>query len=71
MIVTFNSSQIEANETMSSKFAYDNSISLEQAIVECFGDFRTFENIERELRSSIGRWPTSEEIELCNPVYLE
>lgn len=71
MIVLFNSESIEVNESMSSNYAAANSISLEQAVSDCFGDFRTFENIERELRATLGRWPTPEEIELCNPVYLE
>lgn len=67
--INFNKETVSVNNTPFSTMAFDQAISLQLVIFNNLVP-RTFENVERELRTALGRWPTAEEIDLCSPIML-
>lgn len=64
--VTFMGNVISVNETVISNCAVENSMSLEQCLKTHFNPYaQNGENFKRELLATLGRQPTTAEIEAC------
>ena len=63
---SLNNVQVECNEEYLSRYNSNENDSIELILKEnCNPAMFEFEHTERELKSVLGRWPSSDEIESC------
>lgn len=65
--VSFMGQSISVHETPLTKYAQENSISLQSAINALFGNLTSnYEKLEQELASALGRLPSQAEMNYCS-----